>query len=402
MRKIRVVLILAFLPWGIALADEVKLTSFLSARQAYNDNIFFDTEGEEADSITTVSAALELSNRSERLDLNLRGELSPFYYRENSDLREVDQSYRGRLGYRISPRLSAEARGSLRVDHRPGREIEETGIVFDDRRSVRRQYGGAATYALNEISNLSFSYAYDREDWDVSAGTDSEDFEGHTVSVGLTRSLDGWMANTSMSLTGGYGSYTYETSDTKSGFGQIGLVHRLNELFTLRGALGARYNRSDFETTRLQFIPPFFMISVRVNESDSSWGALGDLSLEYRGERSRSSIGISHDLRTGIGTAGPSYLTRLSTDMSYRVLEKLAVGASAGYFVNRAEADRFARREIDQDTFFLRPRIRWEFYDRFTLEGAYTYTTVSNDVTGSRAEQNIVYLQLAYGLPLLD
>ena len=73
-----------------------------------------------------------------------------------------------------------------------------------------------------------------------------------------------------------------------------------------------------------------------------------------------------------------------------------------GIFRNKADEGDFGQREIDEYTYRIRPNIRWEFYNNFTLTGAYQYTYLDNDATNRNTSRNVVYLQLAYGLPIFD
>ena len=86
------VLILA-IPGGSLRADDFQIIPSIALRQEYSNNIFFDEIDEVDDFITTVIAGLEISNRTERMDLNLRGTVAPFFYWDNSDLDEVNQDY---------------------------------------------------------------------------------------------------------------------------------------------------------------------------------------------------------------------------------------------------------------------------------------------------------------------
>ena len=62
-------------------ADEFKLIPSLTVKGEYNDNIFYTTDETEDDFITTISAGLELIERTERLDLGLSALVSPFFLR---------------------------------------------------------------------------------------------------------------------------------------------------------------------------------------------------------------------------------------------------------------------------------------------------------------------------------
>jgi hypothetical protein len=82
--------------------------------------------------------------------------------------------------------------------------------------------------------------------------------------------------------------------------------------------------------------------------------------------------------------------------------ERSAIAIAAGYYKNKAEGDEFSFRETDEDTFFIRPTIRWEFFEKFTLEAGYNFSYTDDRVANNDTRRNLVYLQVAYGIPLFE
>ncbi len=72
------------------------------------------------------------------------------------------------------------------------------------------------------------------------------------------------------------------------------------------------------------------------------------------------------------------------------------------FYNNKADGDEFSFRELDENTFFIRPTIRWEFFDKFTLDAGYIFNYVDDLVDNDVTRRNLVYLQVAYGLPLFE
>ena len=75
--KIRIQLLLLYvlfllLPSNV-IAANFNLTPSLKVREEYNDNIFFEYADTVDDYITTVTAGLELTERTDQLDLSLKG-----------------------------------------------------------------------------------------------------------------------------------------------------------------------------------------------------------------------------------------------------------------------------------------------------------------------------------------
>jgi len=399
--------LIAMMIGGVSLpaahGDEFQIKPYIGVRGEYNDNIFFVSESEEDDYILTVMPGFELTERTERLDAKLSGEVAPFFYAHNSDLNDVDQDYRGRLGYQFTPRFEGRADAFFIVDNRPDRDILTTGLVQSNNQRKRYHAGGGTSYLLSEKAAADLSYNWNKDDWDKDV-IDREDLTANTANLGLLYKLDSWLESSTGRLNFGYANYDYDTSKTDSFFGGLGLEHMFSELLTLEVDVGARYFHSKFDVTKLVPIVPGlpFYEAVVENESNSGWGGIGQAILEYRGEKARSNFLISRDLSASSGRSGPTDLFRAVFSYYYRFLEEMRVGLTAGYYYNKANADDFSSQKIDEDTFRIRPSIRWEFYDNFTLEGAYTYTYINDKVSDNDRSQNKIFLQVAYGLPLFE
>jgi opacity protein-like surface antigen len=288
------------------------------------------------------------------------------------------------------------------VDNRPDRDVLTAGLVQGVDQRKRYHIGGGANYLLSEKAALDLSYDYNQDDWDTNV-SEREDLTVNVANLGFTYNLGGWLETATGSLNLGYANYDYETSEIDSFFGGVGFQHMLSEIFSFKLDLGARYVESEFDVQNgFDFVPGVGFVPRIEQESNSGWGGVGTAILEYRGEKTRSSFLASHDLSAVSGRQGPTQLTRIIGSINHRLLEDLRLGFTAGFYRNKADEGDFSSREIEEYTFRLRPSIRWEFYENFTLEGAYTYVYVKNEVTDRDTTRNDIYAQLAYGLPLFD
>jgi hypothetical protein len=386
---------------GAAMADEFKLTPSIAARQEYNDNIFFDTSKPKDSFITRVTPGLELIERTERLDLRLSGALTPYVYWEDSNLNSVDQDYSGRVAYLLTPRLRVGAEAGVRVDHQPDRDILTTGVAYGDSRRIQQRYGGNAAYDFTERTSGSVAYVYNREDW-RSNDPDLEDDHSNAVTFGLSRDLATAKGVTVGLVNAGYARYTYETSKTDYWFGTVGMRHRLTEIFNVSADVGARYTHSEFDVQRLVFVPPFFLTAVTEQESDSGWGGIAHAGLAYAGERTHASVDASYDVAPLSGSTGVVERTALTFDGGHLLTEKLRLGIFTGVFRNKSGENEFSGQKIDEVSFTVTPSLRWEFYRDVTLEVGYNFTYVDYRADDNAASRNLGYIQIAYGLPLLE
>jgi hypothetical protein len=294
------------------------------------------------------------------------------------------------------------AHAGVRVDHQPDRDILTTGLAYSDNRRIQQRYGGNASWMFTELMSASVAYGYTREDWRASEDEDIEDWDSHSVTLGLARELGAARGVTLGLLNAGWAVYDYETSKTNYYFGTLGVQHRLTEVFNLTADAGARYTDSDFEVQRLVIVPPGVLAIAIEDENSSGWGGIGHLGVEYAGERARASLGASHDINAGSGTSGVVQRTGITFSGGYLLLEKLRLSLTSSAFRNKSEDEEFSGTEINEYTFNVSPSLRWEFYRDLTFEAGYGFTYVEDRTEEGNASRHLGYIQLAYGLPLFE
>lgn len=383
------------------LADDFKLIPSVAVREEFNDNIFGSSSDTEDDFITTITPGLELIEHTERLDLNLSAKVSPFFYADHDDLDDIDQNYRGRGRYQITELLGINADAGYNVSNRPDRDIETTGLVESNDKRKRQDYGLGFNYTMTETSAMALSGGYTKEEWD-SISLDRQDLEAYSAGLNFTHNLGKWVDSTIGRLNFGFGRYKFETSDTYNYFTTIGVQHWFSEIVNLMVDLGGRYTDADFYSSQLVFVPPASYRIQTVETNNKSFGGVGMAILEMQGEVTRSSIRVAYDIRPASGRGTTAQRFDLVFDLRRRLAERSAVAFAAGYYKNKADADEFSSRETDEDTFFIRPSIRWEFFEKFTLEAGYHFTFTDDRVANNDTRRNLVYLQLSYGIPLFE
>jgi hypothetical protein len=380
-------------------ADNFQVLPSVLVREEYNDNIFLSAEDEIDDFITTIAGTLEISNRTERLDASLFGRVAPFFYKDNDELDDTDWLVDGRINYWFTPLFSARANAGYLEDNRPDRDVDVTGVLLSPLTRRRTTAGADTNYIFSETTAADLSYRFQQDNFKE---RDLLDFDAHDISFGSTHNLSGWWETTTARFNIGYGYYDYETTQTDLIYATLGVEHRFSEKFSALIDLGPRYNHSDFETVELREVFPGIFQPRVVDDSSSEWGGVGNLEMNYRAERTFSSFSVSHGIFPASGRPGPTERTTARFAISHRLAEKLRINVPAGWIRNKAEGDQFSIDEIDQDALYIRPFIRWEFYDQFTLEAQYNFTYVFDHDDDNERYRNLIFVQLAYGIPLFD
>jgi len=397
-----VALILLGIVTGTTWADDIQLVPTVAVREEYNDNIFFSSDDVEDDFITTIAGALELIERTERLDLNLFGGVAPFFYADFSDLDDTDQNYNGKISYQFSPRYSASIDGGYFVDNRPDRDVLATGLVTGNDRRRRTRVGFDTAYQVSDISGLGLRYDYLRDKWEEDT-SGREDLKANDVFFVYNRRFANRLGLTTGSLNVSYGHYDFETSLNKTFYGGLGVENLFSERLTLQADAGARYVDSEFDMMQfVQVAPGIFQLQV-VEESKKGWGMAGKAALRYRlTEKTFSSLRFLHDIQPASSQGSTVVRTELVFSGSHKFTEKLAGSLTAGAYRSKANQDDFSSIKIDKRSFVIRPGLRWEFYTNFTLEASYSYIYEDDRVTDNDIDQNRVWVQIAYGLPLFE
>jgi hypothetical protein len=382
-----VTLAMIFPSW--VLADDFNLTPSLSVREEYNDNIFFEYSDAIDDYITTVSAGLKLTERTEQLDLSLAGIVSPFFYADNSAWDDVDQNYLGTINYQVSPLLGVNANARYDVSNRPDRDVYTTGLVLSNTRRKSQAYGVGFDYTLSELAAMAVFLNYSKSKFDEVTFLD-QDEKDYSTGLNYTHNLNQWWDETTGRLNIRFERFEFETSDTNNYFATIGVQHWFNQTINLLVDAGIRYTDADFLNPQL------------VDENNKSFGGTGQAILEIQGELTRGSVGIRHGITPASGRGRTVQRSEAVLNISRRIAEKLSVGIASGYYHNSADKDEFSATKIDEDTYYIRPTIQWEIFERFNLQAGYTFTYIDDHAISNDRKQNMVYLQASYGFPLFE
>jgi hypothetical protein len=379
-------------------ADDFEIIPSVMVREEYNDNIFFTDDDRIDDFITTIAGSLEVIERTERLDAYFLGRFAPYWYEDNSTLNDLDWLVKGDGDYQFTERFKAGASAGYLVDNRTDRDVADTGIIIGNRERKRWDAGLEGNYSFSEITAARLDYAFRDEDWDQG---DIDDLTAHDIILGFTRNFSGLWESTTARVNFGYSYFDYETSETDVYFGSVGVEHKFTEKFSAIIDIGPRYSDSDFDTLKEVEVAPGVFRTVVVDDSDSQWGGVGNLDLDYREERTFFRLTGSHGVYPASGRPGPTERTTARFIFTRLFAEKFRFSLPLGWIWNRADGD-FSVDEIDTDTAYIRPFVRWEFYSGFTLEGSYGLTYVWDNDDDEERYRHKAFVQLAWGLPLFD
>jgi opacity protein-like surface antigen len=372
------------LPGPRARGDEFRVVPSIAAKDEYNSNIFFTTGARTDSFIITVSPRLEVSDRTERLDVLLDAGADRLFYSTDEELDTWDQRYRGALGYRISDRFRLSGDASWRREGRPDRDIATTGQLVGSR-SDRLNGSATIDFVLGEKIGGGLSYGYDRIEYQNQENVDSEQ---HTVGLGFTHHLGQYLSNTKARANLGYSRSTFTGADVESYTMTVGFSREIHELWSMLADVGARYTWSQFD--------------VQGTESSNDTGWIAKVALAYKGERDTGNLSFNRDVTVAAGQGGAVERTSVTLGLAHRGSYEFTGLFSTGYYWNRSEAGQFSGQAIDEQTVQVRPGLRYAATKNIDVEAAYQYTRILFRQTDTAASQNVVYLRAALRYPVVE
>jgi len=379
------------------LGAELKLMPGLGIREEYNDNIFLTaTSAKKSDFITTLTPSLEFSSATERGNFTLSGGVNQLVYARQTSLDATDFFVRSGFTWRLEPRLAISAGASYLRDSRPDRIDQDNGLALAIG-SDRQNYQLSAVYALSEKSNSTLSYAYSQEIFDDSGRLNTRI---HNATLSQDYDLDSYLRQTKFVGTLGYIRSLTDISLVDYYMLTVGLTGKLHELWSFSVNAGGNFIHSEFDEQTVTF--PFRIATSTV--SSDNWGWVGNVSLNYSGEKLSGGLSFSHDVTTASGRAGATERTGVSAGLKQRFTRELSGNLSLGYSLNKTSQNQFSSQAIDETRLYLGCGLHYDFSDYVALEGGYRFTNINYDygASPSQARQNAFMLRLTMSLDLLD
>lgn len=365
--------------WG----DDFSLVPSFSVQEQYNSNIFLTATGIKNDFITTLSPGVEMVDRTGRLDTDLSLHLDQLEYASSQGLNATNQMYNGSLRYLVSPLFGVSAGAGYTRNSNPtlGTTLS-TNIVTTAVPWNHISYSLSSDYQFTEKTAGSVSYTYGRDYYQ------SSQFLSDTtqnVNAGLVYDLGKYIPTVKGRMNVGYSYYYYPGNRLDSVMGTVGFSKDFNEVWSVQADAGIRNTWSAI-IIPIQIIG-FGSINVPVNTEGLGW--VGDMSLNYNGELGSASLTYNRSLTPAYGLNGAAEQNALSLATRYRFSYELSASFSTSYFTLKSLASQFSAQEIDQQTFNINPRVRYEFSKDMALESSYEYDVINNPASNSKTKRQL-------------
>lgn len=363
------------------LGAERTITPQISLGSRYNDNIHFTATDKESDSYTVVSPAIQLRQRDERGDINIKGTLESFTYVERSELDSIDSEIAANGTYALSPLFSANASGLYKIDYQSDRAITSSGLVSTNSKREQNQGSLGLDLALSEKTTVGAKASLGRA---IYEDPEYSDFTSQTYSLDLSSDLSKFVVETTGLLHLTRSHYDYDNSQSDYTAAALGFGKKLDEKYSLTVWAGP----SLIET--VYTFGPFL--------ETEEWGTTAHCSLDGKFEKSTMNLSFTYDLQPD--SFSRTSVKRMALQGSYlrRMVSDLRIGIGASYFRNESTAQDFiSTNDINEDTFNISPRILYQITDDLGLEVYYNYSRIDeNDSSESSRMQNSAFIQLTW------
>ncbi len=370
-----------------AIGDDFQIIPSVSLLEEYNDNILFRNTDELDDFITTLSPALELIERTERLDTRLEGIIEAIAYTDNDEFNSVDQNFSWILQYLLSQNVNVKTDIEYVKDSRVDRDIETTGLILGTATREQEKYSLTGEWGLSEKTSTEVTYRYFEEDYD---DPEFNEYYSHYITFGLSHFLSAFTKPTNFKTNVSYDRYEFSTSSVQNYAWTFGVERSLSEIFTLNVFLGPRYAETTFDT--IQFI----------QQTNEDWGGTGHISLDYQGEVAKATITLMHNLQAASGSDGTTERTGAILDINRRFSQEIRGGFWTRYFRNQSNSQVPTVENIDKNNYHLGSYINYAFTENLALRFSYSFTVIEDKEADTESLRNRFFIRLYYQYPLFE
>lgn len=369
-------------------------------KEEYVDNIFWSSTDKNKDAITTLSPGLELTERTEKANVELLGNIDFRIYGENKDLDAVDQNYMGSMDYRFSPKFSIASEAKFVEDSKPDRDLESSGILLGNL-DRKRYYGNLlCDYQFSEITSGNISYVYEQDDYDEEdlLNESVSDLKAHSIFLTASRDLSLYIPNLLGQLTVSSAKYSFSNQKLDQNYVMGNAKWGMNEKMVFALNLGILHTRTVF--TDIQFDPISYQYKTVENAYEQT-GWVGQTAISYQGEKIFSQLSYSYDVKPASGRNGATQRENFKLMVSRRFTYEFFGYLYIIYYSNKANAFELATNNINEDTFSIIPTLQYSFSTKLALEGACGYTKILDKLKSQTVNRSSIYIKLSYNYEML-
>ncbi len=407
-------------------ANDYFFKPVFRANQGYNSNInlIAQKNNPQGSWVSKLSPGLNFGFRHENGELKSNFTWNQLFYTDQSQLNTGEQLFS--MGYQYkSERLQWGANGFF--NNQASFNSESTGTVLGGQvltniMAKQLSLAPTVTYALNELSSLSFDYSYNKTTYEKNTNNIFlSDYDYHQVS-GTFSYLYTERDKLNATLTGSRYKIALRDQPTYNEVAQLGWQHSFTEQLVTYVSAGVNYSQTSItvpslylaeglpvyfnpDTLRLTLVPiglPVYLdpdtglgtpIPQTKDVDSNNFGQVYQASIQKTFERgSVSLVGSQNQTPT---SQGLQTSTSIATNNTYRINERWTSSLSANY--SRNETPGQQNSPFNRTNFTINPGINWKWTPEINLGLSYTFRHQEfQNSTQGNAQGNIVLLQISY------
>jgi len=371
-------------------------TPGVQVKAEYDDNILFSRVDEMSDWIASLKPYLDLHYGTERLSTKTSVAVEAQRYIEESEFDRENIFFTSDLSYLATERVSLNADFAYTLDSILESELDETGLVVGNLEDRQRLTGGGGmTYYLSELQNLEFNFFLSATEYDSETRID---YDTAGVNARWNRSFKD---QRSMITVQPYWNKTSSDVSEVQTYGLLfGWSKELTEKWTFTAFVGPRYTTTDYSLRQaeLVIVPPGLLAVdiVTVNETESNWGGVADININYKGETWRFTGSFNRDISyssLGDPIDRDRFNARITKIFSRRVSAHLA--GDVYFSENEGEFS-----SEDSESFSISPTLSYKLTENHVLTAGYRYNHYDDKTTDTdAAEKNRVWVAVKFNFP---
>ncbi|VAW87114.1 hypothetical protein MNBD_GAMMA16-2085 [hydrothermal vent metagenome] len=362
-------------------AREWLIEPSISTSAQYNDNPRLSENAQTEISKVTLSPTVKLGYHTPRIEFVSSMRLHSSKY--NKQIFDSNDWYGDALLRKKSELSHVELAVDYAYDSTQVSEIEDTGLVQDNKRRSRFGIHPAWQYQVDFKNRLNINYSFDDVSYNEGQASGLFDYNNQLLSTRLLHQLRiktfvGLMVYASRFNSSGRGS-----EFTDIGF-QGSYKYSLTETMELELAGGVRQTDLEVALSSLD-------TSNKVEGSDA--GGVYSASLVRRWQRTR----IEASLQRSIEPSGSGYVV-LRNQAVLRLKQQLTEKWTALFSLKRAENNALIDeiKGVDRNYISFDSRLSWRWDRNITLSGLYRYQQQKYDTRANTAQGNSIEARLNY------
>lgn len=367
-----------------ASAQEWKLSTNLSQRMLYNDNLLLNrrNEVETFGSVTTPELLLERSSPTSHIALNGRFEFEEYF--DHSEFNSQDQFVDLDIDKALSERSRLGLDANFTRDTTLTSEEDITNRFLDDAiRFISWRATPSWTYDLTPIDQVTLAGSYRQVDYDSSEKTD---FQYFGPTIGYNRQLSELSKFTTELSARRFipdepGDNYTDTIGTLFGY-----AYDPSERFSISGGIGVSYSEEHNED----------------EGSDSDVGYRLRFNMKYLvSDQLTARVSLSHDNEPS-GDGDQVTRNRARIVLRYEVTEITSLGFDFNYAdnVDLLGESQSTNDENDRSRYFaVGPNVGWQLTEDLSLVASYQFRYKKFEDENDTATSNAAFLTLQYNFP---